>query len=169
MDQIEFEVIQENTRLLAFSRIQAETEKLNRYPYRVVTEDPDRIGLCHIFEGGLFVRGFEQAPPAAREMMKRILLEQFDAEAWKYEEQISSLVSQLRVAFVGIGKKAEEHHTCHESLRLCESNVLRSAPDNALVISTLHNPWQVGLLIGTGLSLVKSQERRPSEEPPAAK
>lgn len=154
MDKIEFEVIQENTRLLGSRRLEADAEKLNEYPYRVVTEDPDRINLCHVFEGSLFVRGFHQAPLQARERIKRLLLEDFDSDAWKYEEQISALLEHLRVAIIGIGKGQERHHTCHESLPLCESNVLRSAPENALVLSTLHNPWQVGLLIATGQCLI---------------
>ena len=99
MDQVEFEVIRENTRVLTLRRIEADTQKLNQYPYRVVTEDPDRIGLCHVFEGSLFIRGFQKAPVAAREMMKRILLEQFESDAWQYEEEISAMIEQLRIAF----------------------------------------------------------------------
>jgi hypothetical protein len=155
MDQIEFEVIRENTRVLTLCRIEADTRKLNQYPYRVVTEDPDRIGLCHVFEGSLFIRGFQKAPVAARETMKRLLLEQFEAEAWKYEEAISAMIEQLRIAFVGIGKGQERHHTCHEPLPSCEANVLRAAPDDALIVSTLYSPWEVGLLIATSQSLAR--------------
>ena len=87
--------------------------------------------------------------------MKRILLEQFESDAWQYEEEISAMIEQLRIAFVGIGKGQERHHTCHEPLQSCEANVLRAAPDDALIVSTLYSPWQIGLLIATSQSLTR--------------
>jgi hypothetical protein len=77
---------------------------------------------------------------------KNLLLEGFDGNAWKYEEQIEQIVNGKRVGSVGLGNVYYIHHVCSLPIDPLLEQVLKANPSN-LVVSTLYDSWQVGLLI----------------------
>ena len=154
LNPIELSVIDEHTTVVVPQTLRLDKET-SEQPFCVVTEDSDNPGQCHVFEGRLFVKGWTALAEDAREERARVILEGFGQDAARYEEALRKQLSSLRFCQVGFGKIHTNHHVCHLPLDQTLQNVRRSNICR-IVISTLHNPWEIGLLIGTGRLINKT-------------
>ena len=145
IDSIEFGVIEESTKIVV-PRSLIIGDQAAQQPYCVVTEDMDKINVSHVFEGMLFITGWNRLSAPQQANAKNLLLEGFDGDAWKYEEQIEQIVDGMRVGIVGLGKVNHNHHICRMPVDTVLEQVLKANPSN-LIVSTLNDSWQVGLLI----------------------
>ena len=158
IDQVEFSVIAEGTKIVIPHPLEIADESSSK-PFCVVAEDPDTLNLSHVMEGIFYVKGWSALPSAQLERAKSLLLEGFGGDAWKYEEQVEASVKSLRVGAVGFGKVLKAHHHCKLPIEPLLEQVAKANP-NSIVVSTLYNPWEVGLLIAaTRLLKVKPPTR----------
>jgi hypothetical protein len=158
MDSIEFGFIVDETKIIRPSPIVLRGEP-SEQGFAVVTEDPDILGLCHIFEGKLYTKGWQGLSTVEQAQARSFLLEGFESETWKYEESIEQLVKGLRCNTVGFGMAGTNHHTCKEMIEATIARVKKLNRDG-LVISTVHDPWQVGLLVAAGKMIRIPSENR---------
>jgi hypothetical protein len=158
IDRVEFSAIAEETKIVVPHPLEITDESASK-PFCVVAEDPDTINLSHVMEGTFYVKGWSALPPTQLERAKSLLLEGFEGDAWKYEEQVEAAVKSLRVGAVGLGKVLKAHHQCKLPIEALLEQVAKANP-NSIVISTFYNPWEVGLLIAaTRLLKVKPPTR----------
>jgi hypothetical protein len=106
----------------------------------------DKVNVSHVFEGMLFITGWNRLSAPQQANTKNLLLEGFDGDAWKYEEQIEQIVNGMRVGSVGLGNVKHSHHVCRLPIDPLLEQVSKANPSN-LIVSTLYDSWQVGLLI----------------------